>query len=197
MSLQLSLKDSLRLACLKGRGASSLDPRCASGWLVRKAGRPVYNFGKVPFTQTSTRYRYRKFKYSTVPKFLLKHFCFIHSIRFLQVPGILIPQEAFRLRCTYQLFLKFILYPPNYPCNINTSSPSRRLEQIPLVAIQVIEHSHQPIRLLARGLGGAHAVGLHVAVVFPKIPGVQKQEDPPAGLMTHRGLLLRCGCASR
>lgn len=29
------------------------------GWLVRKAVRPVYNIGKVPFSQTSTRYRNR------------------------------------------------------------------------------------------------------------------------------------------
>src|SRR5690554_2819021 len=65
------------------------------------------------------------------------------------------------------------------------------LQQIPKVAVQILEHRHGPVRLLFRLAHEDHAGGDEAVVIAPEVICLQEQENPPAGLLTNQGDLLR------
>jgi hypothetical protein len=61
------------------------------------------------------------------------------------------------------------------------------LEQVPAVAVQVLEDGDGPVRLVPRLLQEGHARGGHPGVVAGEVVGVQEEPDPPTGLVPDPG----------
>ena len=66
-----------------------------------------------------------------------------------------------------------------------------RFDQVPRIAVQVLENHHLAVGLVTRRLAEFHALGLHVCIVAVEIAGLEEQEYAPAGLPANRRLLLR------
>ena len=58
-----------------------------------------------------------------------------------------------------------------------------RLNQIPLVAIKVLEHCHGTVQLLLRFADELDPSGFVGLIVAGKVVGIQKQEHPATGLI--------------
>src|SRR5258708_25123532 len=68
-----------------------------------------------------------------------------------------------------------------------------QLQEVPLIAVQVFEDSDCAVGLFARRPYELYFARGHFAVVAPKIVGVQKKKDSPAGLVANPTHLLgRC-----
>src|SRR5579883_1171812 len=57
------------------------------------------------------------------------------------------------------------------------------LQQIPSIAPAILENRHPSIRLVARRLKKAHALGEKQAIIAPEIVGMKEKEHPAAGLV--------------
>src|SRR5258706_14050829 len=68
---------------------------------------------------------------------------------------------------------------------------ARELNEIPAVAVQVLEDSDQSIGLLTRRPNEPDAALHHLVVVAPEVVGREEEEDAPAGLVSDERLLLR------
>src|SRR5688500_19873776 len=66
-----------------------------------------------------------------------------------------------------------------------------QLQQIPEVAVQVLEHRHRTVRFDLRLAAELHADRDHAVVVTPEVVGIEKEEDATAGLVADRVFLLR------
>lgn len=72
-----------------------------------------------------------------------------------------------------------------------------RLEQVPLVAIEIFEHGNDAVGFVARGFEKSEVMGLHVMIVAPEIVRVEEQENAATGLIANRTSLLGCGSAGQ
>jgi len=60
-----------------------------------------------------------------------------------------------------------------------------KLQQIPEVPIQILEHSHQPVWFLLRFPHKIDSMLNHLAVVSPEIIGVEEEKDPSTRLVAN------------
>ena len=67
---------------------------------------------------------------------------------------------------------------------------SSELNEIPEVAVEVLEHGDCAIGLLGGRADEADTFGSHSVIVAPEIVGAQEQKDAPARLVADEGLLL-------
>jgi hypothetical protein len=58
-----------------------------------------------------------------------------------------------------------------------------RLEQVPLIAVEIFEDSDGAIRFLARGLEELDVGGEHETIIAPEIIGVKEEEHAASGLL--------------
>src|SRR5690349_7835977 len=78
----------------------------------------------------------------------------------------------------------------------NSTSPScrpfgpSRLNEVPAVAVEVLEHGNATVDLMARRLEESHAGRAHPGVVGGEVVSLQEQEDAPATLISDARLLL-------
>ena len=69
-----------------------------------------------------------------------------------------------------------------------------KLQQIPLIAIQVFKHRNGAIRFMARGFKKPYTGIGHAVMVTGKIIGIKEKANPPAGLIPNdAGLTLAFG----
>ena len=66
-----------------------------------------------------------------------------------------------------------------------------RLDQVPAVAVKVLEHRHSPIGFATRRLEETDARAQHPAVVALEVVGLQEQHHPAAALVADAGGLVR------
>src|SRR5580692_3548373 len=73
-------------------------------------------------------------------------------------------------------------------------SGPRRLQQVPQVTVQILEHRDHAVALRLRIAHEDDTPGLIGRVVAPEMIGVQEQKDPATGLIAYARCLLRaCG----
>jgi hypothetical protein len=64
-----------------------------------------------------------------------------------------------------------------------------RLDQVPTVAVAILEHHHRAVRLPAWLFGEPHAGGGTTGIGGGEVDGVEEQEHPAAALIADRGAL--------
>src|SRR4051812_37365845 len=70
------------------------------------------------------------------------------------------------------------------------SSWPRELDQVPAIAVQVLEHGHGAVGRLLGLADEAHTLRAHRLIVAPEVVGLQEQEHAAARLIADECLLL-------
>src|SRR6185312_16539319 len=71
--------------------------------------------------------------------------------------------------------------------------PSAALDQVPRIAVEILEHRHRAIGLVPWLFAENHAFFQHGAMVAPEIVGLQEEEYAAARLPADCGLLIGIG----
>ena len=66
-----------------------------------------------------------------------------------------------------------------------------QLEQVPSIAVEILEHRDGAVRLVARSFAKLNPTSGHLAVVAQEIVGVKEKEDAAASLIPYSRHLLR------
>src|SRR5690349_4134270 len=82
------------------------------------------------------------------------------------------------------------IYGGSAPNATGAAAYSATLDQVPGIAVEILEHRHRAIGFVPGLFAENHSLFQHRAVVACEIVCLQEEEDPPAGLPADRRFLI-------